>query len=102
MIGLLPRISLIALELKMVNGSWLIHTPKEMPNPEEEKKEIQNMVREADENREEDQKRRELVDARNNLDGLVFATEKLIKENGEYSAILQKWQLPLPSTANKL
>ena len=26
----------------------------------------------------------------------------IIKENGEYSAILQKWQLPLPSTANKL
>lgn len=26
----------------------------------------------------------------------------LVKENGEYRAILQKWQLPLPSTANKL
>lgn len=50
------------IELKMVNGNWLIHTPKEMPNPEAEKEEIQNMVKEAaDEVRAEKKKAEEAV-----------------------------------------
>jgi len=45
--------------------------------------EIEKMVREAEENREVDSKRREVVDARNNLDSMVFATEKMIKDGGD-------------------
>lgn len=42
--------------------------------------EIERMVREAEENRESDQKQREVVDGRNNLDALVLGSEKMIKE----------------------
>lgn len=45
--------------------------------------EIERMVREAEQNREADHKRREVVDARNNLDSLVFATEKALKDAGD-------------------
>jgi molecular chaperone DnaK len=45
--------------------------------------EISRMVNEAEKNREADKKRREVVDARNNLDSLVFASEKAIKDAGD-------------------
>lgn len=45
--------------------------------------EIEKMVKDAEANKEADQKRREIVDARNNLDSLVFSTEKAIKEAGD-------------------
>ena len=45
--------------------------------------EIKRMVNEAEKNREADKKRREVVDARNNLDSLVFASEKAIKDAGD-------------------
>lgn len=45
--------------------------------------EIEKMVADAEKNREEDQKRREIIDARNNLDSLVFASEKAIKDGGD-------------------
>jgi molecular chaperone DnaK len=45
--------------------------------------EIKRMVAEAEKNREADKKRREIVDARNGLDSLVFASEKAIKEAGD-------------------
>jgi molecular chaperone DnaK len=45
--------------------------------------EIQRMVKEAELNRDADKKRREVVDARNNLDSLVFSAEKGIKEAGD-------------------
>jgi molecular chaperone DnaK len=45
--------------------------------------EIQRMVKEAEANRDADQKRREVVDARNHLDSMVFATEKGIKDAGD-------------------
>ncbi|MBC77076.1 MAG: molecular chaperone DnaK [Halobacteriovoraceae bacterium] len=45
--------------------------------------EIEKMVKEAEANRDADQKRREVVDARNNLDSLVFATEKALKDAGD-------------------
>lgn len=43
--------------------------------------EIKRMVREAEEHAEEDKKRKEVITARNNLDGLVYQTEKLIKDS---------------------
>jgi molecular chaperone DnaK len=45
--------------------------------------EIERMVKEAEANRESDKKKREIVDARNNLDSLVFASEKMINESGD-------------------
>lgn len=45
--------------------------------------EIKRMQREAEENKNEDAKRRELVNARNTLDGLIYTIEKTIKENGD-------------------
>ncbi|MBY0516594.1 MAG: molecular chaperone DnaK [Bacteriovoracaceae bacterium] len=45
--------------------------------------EIKRMVEEAEKNRGTDQKRREIVDARNSLDSLVFASEKALKDAGD-------------------
>ena len=42
--------------------------------------EIEKMVREAEENRDSDKKRREVVDERNNLDALILSSEKMIKD----------------------
>jgi len=44
--------------------------------------EIERMVNEAKEHAEEDKKRRDLVDAKNSADSLVYSTEKLMKEVG--------------------
>ena len=55
--------------------------------------EIERMVREAEENREGDQKRREVVDARNNLDALVLSAEKMIKDGGDKIADQDKTDL---------
>lgn len=43
--------------------------------------EIQRMVKEAESHAEEDKKKRERVTVKNNLDSLIYGTEKLIKEN---------------------
>jgi molecular chaperone DnaK len=45
--------------------------------------EIDRAVRDAEENAEEDQKRREAVETRNAADSSVFAAEKLLEEQGE-------------------
>jgi molecular chaperone DnaK len=45
--------------------------------------EIKNLVKDAELHAEEDKKKRELVDARNAADSLVYATEKSIKEAGD-------------------
>jgi molecular chaperone DnaK len=45
--------------------------------------EIKRMVADAEKNRETDKKRREVVDARNSLDSLVFAAEKGVKDAGD-------------------
>ena len=45
--------------------------------------EIQKLIREAEVHAEEDRKKRELVDARNNADSLIYTTEKSIKELGD-------------------
>src|SRR5689334_23593685 len=44
---------------------------------------IERMVREAEANAEADKKRRETVEARNQLDALIHGTDKTLKENGE-------------------
>jgi molecular chaperone DnaK len=40
------------------------------------------MIRDAEEHASEDKKRRELIEARNRLDGLVYQTENSLKEHG--------------------
>ena len=55
--------------------------------------EIQRMVKEADLNREEDKKRREVIDTRNNLDGMILATERMLQESGGKLAEATKGEL---------
>ena len=45
--------------------------------------EIEQLVKDAEANLEEDKKKRELVDARNMADSLIYTTEKSIKEVGD-------------------
>ncbi len=45
--------------------------------------EIKRMQKEADEHKAEDEQRKEMVNARNTLDGLIYSIEKLLKENGD-------------------
>ncbi|MCF8036636.1 MAG: molecular chaperone DnaK [Desulfobacteraceae bacterium] len=45
--------------------------------------EIDELVKEAEKHAEEDKKRRELVEARNNADSLIYSTEKSMKELGD-------------------
>jgi molecular chaperone DnaK len=47
------------------------------------KEEIDKMVREAEANSAEDKKKRELIDARNHADNLIYSTEKSLKEFGD-------------------
>jgi molecular chaperone DnaK len=44
---------------------------------------VEKAVREAESHRDEDQKRRESIEAKNQLDSIVYATEKLVQENGD-------------------
>ncbi|TMB23103.1 MAG: molecular chaperone DnaK [Deltaproteobacteria bacterium] len=46
------------------------------------KEEVDRMIKEASAHAEEDRKKRDLVDARNQLDGLVYQTEKTLAEHG--------------------
>jgi molecular chaperone DnaK len=46
------------------------------------KEEINRLVKEAESHAEEDKKKRELVEARNHADGLIYQTEKSIKDLG--------------------
>ena len=45
--------------------------------------EIEQLVKDAEVNAEEDKKKRELVEARNAADSLIYATEKSIKDLGD-------------------
>ncbi len=45
-------------------------------------KDIQRIVDEAEQNRESDQLRRELIDVRNEIDGLIYSTRKSLQEFG--------------------
>jgi molecular chaperone DnaK len=51
---------------------------------------IERMVKEAEANAEADRKRREAVEARNQLDALVHATDKTLKENGDKVGAAEK------------
>ena len=55
--------------------------------------EIKKMQKEAEAHKEEDEKRKALVNARNTLDGLIYSIEKTIKENGEKIAADTKKQV---------
>ena len=45
--------------------------------------EIEQMVKDAEANKESDKKKRELIDARNNADGMAHSTETQLKEHGD-------------------
>jgi molecular chaperone DnaK len=45
--------------------------------------EIEKMVKEAEEHADEDRQRREAIEARNQADSLIYATEKSMKEHGD-------------------
>ncbi|WGF88839.1 molecular chaperone DnaK [Marinivivus vitaminiproducens] len=52
--------------------------------------EIERMVREAEEHAEEDKKRRELIEARNQADSLIYTTEKTVADAGEKAPAAEK------------
>ncbi|MCD6290812.1 MAG: molecular chaperone DnaK [Anaerolineae bacterium] len=45
--------------------------------------EVERMIREAEQHREEDRRRRELVEARNEADAAVYQTEKFLNDSGD-------------------
>jgi molecular chaperone DnaK len=47
------------------------------------KEEIEKMVKDAESHAAEDKRKRELIEARNQADGLVYTTEKAVKEHGD-------------------
>jgi len=51
--------------------------------------EINNMVNDAETHAAEDKKKRELIDARNQLDSMVYSTEKTLNENKEKIPLVQ-------------
>ncbi len=52
--------------------------------------EIKRMQRDAEEHKGEDEKRKQLVNARNTLDGLIYSIEKTMKESGDKIAAEDK------------
>jgi len=47
------------------------------------KEEVERMVREAEQHREEDRRRRDLAEARNNADAAIYQTEKFLRDSGD-------------------
>jgi molecular chaperone DnaK len=47
------------------------------------KEDVERMAREAEAHSSEDKEKREEIDARNQLDGLVYSVEKMLRENGD-------------------
>jgi molecular chaperone DnaK len=47
------------------------------------KEEVERMAKDAEAHASEDREKREEIEARNSLDGLVYSMEKMLKENGE-------------------
>jgi molecular chaperone DnaK len=47
------------------------------------KEEVERMAKDAEAHASEDREKREEIEARNSLDGLVYSIEKMLKENGE-------------------
>jgi len=52
--------------------------------------EIKNMIKEAEVHSEEDRKKRELAEARNQADTLIYTTEKTLKEHGDSVDAVEK------------
>ncbi|MHB8509792.1 MAG: molecular chaperone DnaK [Candidatus Dormibacteria bacterium] len=48
-----------------------------------DKTEVERMVKEAEANAADDDRKREEIEARNSLDGLIYQTEKFLRENGD-------------------
>jgi molecular chaperone DnaK len=63
--------------------------------------EIKRMVNDAEKNADEDKKKRERVTMKNNLDNLVYSTEKLLKENGDKVPAEAKTELEAALTQSK-
>jgi len=57
------------------------------------KEEIEKMKKEADLHAEEDKKKRELIEARNLADSLIYATEKTMREHGDKASADVKKQI---------
>ena len=57
---------------------WLAHSELGFT-----REEIDRMIKDAEAHAEDDHKKRELVDARNMADSLIYSTEKSIKELGD-------------------
>jgi len=55
--------------------------------------EIEKMVKEAKEHTEEDKKKRDLIEAKNNGDNLIYTTEKLLKDIGDKAPADMKGKL---------
>ena len=55
--------------------------------------EVKKMVKDAELHADEDKKKRELVEVRNNLDSLIFQSEKMLRENGEKIPVETKTEL---------
>jgi molecular chaperone DnaK len=68
-------------EIKITSGSGL------------SEEEIDQMVKDAEAHREEDGKRREVVDTRNQLDALILSSEKMIKESADKISAPSKTEL---------
>lgn len=62
--------------------------------------EIKRMVEEAQKYAEEDKKRKELIDLRNQADGIIYSSEKLLREQGD--KISQQDRLELERAINRL
>ena len=45
--------------------------------------EVDRLVKEAEDNAADDNRKKEVIEARNNLDNLIYQTEKLLTENGD-------------------
>lgn len=54
------------------------------------KDEVEKLVKEAQSHAAEDKKKHELIQARNNLDNLIYATEKSLKEHGDKASADEK------------
>jgi molecular chaperone DnaK len=54
------------------------------------KQEVERMVKEAQEHADDDKQKHELVQARNNLDNVIYQTEKMLKEHGDKATADEK------------
>ncbi|MBV6634180.1 MAG: molecular chaperone DnaK [Alphaproteobacteria bacterium] len=62
---------------------------------------IDQMVKDAESNASDDQKRREVVEARNQADGLVYSTEKSLEEAGDKISVEERQDIETAIAATK-